>query len=81
MARQYVKVVGEHSLTKNSAVRLRFPSPGLFVATHPELDFFTRYEQSGERDVWAMLRPGVIGVFLDDGETVGYMANLSKGDG
>ena len=81
MARQYVKVVGEYSLTGNAVVRLRFPSPGFFVVTHPELDFCARFEQRGETEVRAFLRPGVLGLFLADGETVGYMANLSKGDG
>lgn len=81
MARQYVKVVGEYSLTRDSVVRLRFPSPGFFVVTHPDLDAFSRYEQRGETDVRVFLRPGVLGLFLADGETVGYVANLSKGDG
>ena len=76
-----MSVVGEYSLTGNAVVRLRFPSPGFFVVTHPELDFAARFEQRGERDVRAFLRPGGLGLFLADGETVGYMANLSKGDG
>lgn len=79
MARAYVKVVGEHSLTGNGVVRLRFPSPGFFVVTHPDVDFRARYERSGESDVWAFLRPGVMGVYLSDGETVGYVTVL-KGE-
>ncbi len=79
MAKQYVKVVGEYSLTRDSVVRLRFPSPGFFVVTHPELDAFSRYEQRGETDVRVYLRPGVVGVYLTDGETVGYVLNLKEG--
>ena len=78
MARQYVKTVGEYSLTGDSVVRLRFPSPGFFVVTHPDLDFTCRYEQRGERDVRCFMRPGVLGVFLRDGEAVGYMASFGK---
>lgn len=81
MAKQYVKVVGEYSLTGNAIVRLRFPAPGFFVVTHPELDFAARFEQRGEREVRAFMRPGVLGLFLSDGETVGYVTNLSRGDG
>lgn len=79
MAKQYVRTVGEHSLTSDAVVRLRFASPGFFVVTHQDLDTFGRYEQRGERDVRVYLRPGVVGVYLTDGETVGYTLNLKEG--
>ena len=78
MARQYVKAVGEYSLTGDSVVRVRFHSPGFFVVTHPDLDFTGRYEQRGERELRCIMRPGVLGVFLADGEVVGYMASFGK---
>ena len=78
MARQYVRMVGEVSLTRDGEVRVQVPCPGFFVPTHPYLDMFARYVKAGEQEMRVFLRPGMTGVFLADGEAVGSVIPLKE---
>ena len=78
MARQYVRMVGEVSLTRDGVVRVCVPCPGYIVPTHPDLDYFGRYLKTGEQELKAHLRPGVVGVFLAEDEAVGFVTALKE---
>ena len=78
MARQHVRVVNETSLMRDGVVRVRVPSPGLFVPTHQSLDCFSGYLKTGEQDMRVFLKPGISGVFLAEDEAVGFVTALKE---
>ena len=78
MARQYVRMVGEVSLTRDGVVRVCVPCPGFFVPTHPYLDMFARHVTAGEQQMRVFLRPGMVGVFLAEGEAIGSVIPLKE---
>ena len=70
--------MGERSITGDSVVRVRVPSPGLFIPTHPDLDLYAGYLRTGEQDIRVRMKPGVVGVFLSDGESIGCVVPLKE---